>query len=79
MTHADTIITADTIVTMDRDNPIAQALAISNGKLTAVGEREAVLAHAGANTEIVALGDACVLPGLIEPHTHPDLLSAVRS
>ena len=73
MTHADTIIIADTIVTMDPDVPRAQALAIADGRIAAVGQRETVLKHAGPDTQVVELGDACVLPGLIEPHTHPDL------
>jgi predicted amidohydrolase YtcJ len=73
LTQADTIIVADTIVTMDSEVPFTQALAIVDGRITAVGQREAVLEHAGPDTAVVELGDACVLPGLIEPHTHPDL------
>lgn len=73
MTYAQTILTADAIVTMDPEVPAAQAVAIADGRILAVGGRETVFEHLGPETEVIELGDACVLPGLIEPHTHPDL------
>ncbi len=73
MSSAQRIIVADEIVTMDADAPTAQAIAMTNGRITALGEHDAVLEQSGPETEILQLEDACVLPGLIEPHTHPDL------
>ncbi|MDE0910618.1 MAG: amidohydrolase [Myxococcota bacterium] len=69
-----TIILANNIVTMDPDVPSASAIAISDdGRITAVGTRDDVMSSAGADAKTIDLGDVCVLPGLIEPHTHPDL------
>ena len=70
---AETILLARNIVTMDPANPRAEAVAIGGGRILAVGTREATREHEDANTEVVDLGERCLLPGLVEPHTHPDL------
>ena len=51
----------------------AEALAITDGRVSAVGPTEDLLSSRTSGTEIVDLAGATVLPGLIEPHTHPDL------
>lgn len=57
----------------------AEGIAVEDGRIARVGTREEVLATAGPGTEVVDLGSACVLPGLIEPHTHPDLCAQMYS
>ena len=61
------------VITLDPQQPRAQAVAVRDGVIAAVGARDEVLALRGPESEVVELGDLCVLPGLIEPHTHPDL------
>ncbi|MEM7285654.1 MAG: amidohydrolase [Actinomycetota bacterium] len=51
----------------------AEAVAVGDGLIAAVGSAEDVLATRASTTEVVDLAGATVLPGLIEPHTHPDL------
>ncbi|TAK55074.1 MAG: amidohydrolase [Dehalococcoidia bacterium] len=68
---ADTIITGGTVVPVA--GPRAEAVAIAAGRVAAVGSRDDVLALRGPRTEIADLRGATLLPGLIEPHTHPDL------
>jgi len=59
-----------TIVTVDDEMHIAEALWIKDGRIMAVGAKADVLAHAdGADT--YDLDGKTVIPGLIEPHTHP--------
>jgi predicted amidohydrolase YtcJ len=70
---ADVIVTGGKIVTVDTAQPRAEALAISGDRLVGVGSREALRSFEGPDTQIVDLEGACALPGLIEPHTHPDL------
>lgn len=70
---ADTILLGGPIVTVDDARPRAEAVALRGDRISAVGGRDDVLARRGASTEIVDLGGATLLPGLIEPHTHPDL------
>src|SRR2546422_201575 len=59
------------IVTVDDKFTIAQAFAVRNGAITAVGSDRQVLPIAGTNTRIVDLHGKTVMPGLIDSHTHP--------
>lgn len=65
-----TVVTAATVHTMDAARPTAQAFAYdADGRILDVGAREAVLAaHPGAKR--LDLGDAIVVPGLIDAHGH---------
>src|SRR5262245_66410388 len=48
------------------------ALVAHEGRIVAVGRRRDLLkAHAGA--EVRDLGDAVIIPGLVNPHTHVEL------
>jgi predicted amidohydrolase YtcJ len=67
---SDSIITAQSVLTMDPLRTRAAAVAVSDGVIKAVGSVEdcsAALPHA----EREDLGDAVLLPGFIEPHSHP--------
>jgi predicted amidohydrolase YtcJ len=70
-TTADTIFVGGDIITVDDNNPTAEALAVANGRITAVGARDEVLRQKGAHTRVVDLGGKTLMPGLIEPHSHP--------
>jgi hypothetical protein len=67
---ADLILRNGRFTTLDRGNPIASAVAISDGIFTAVGRDHAVMAMAGPDTRIVDLKGRRVLPGLIDNHLH---------
>ena len=58
------------ITTLDRANPVATAVAIRDGKFVAVGSDEEVLALRAHGTRVIDLRGRCVLPGLIDNHTH---------
>jgi len=59
------------VVTVDPQFSIAQALAVREGKLVAVGTDEAIRRLAGPQTRQIDLAGATVLPGLIDSHVHP--------
>ncbi len=59
------------IVTVDADFSIAQALAVRDGKIVAVGTNDAVRPLAGPETRQIDLAGGTVLPGLIDSHVHP--------
>lgn len=68
---ADVVYYNAKIITMWEGRPLAQALAIRGNRFIAVGSNEEVLAKAGHMTRRVDLGGRCVVPGLIDSHTHP--------
>ncbi|MBJ7341884.1 amidohydrolase [Mycolicibacterium sp.] len=65
-----------TVLTVDDAHPTAEALAVADGRVVAVGNRADVERWVGPDTEVVELGDGCVMPGLIEAHGHP-LMEAI--
>ena len=58
------------IFTADPALPYAQAVAIEDGRIHAVGSNEQVRAQAGPNTRIIDAGGRLVTPGLTEAHVH---------
>jgi len=72
---ADRILKAGTVITMDPAVPRAEAVSVSGGVVTAVGT-EAQCRAAAPDAEVVDTGAAVLLPGLIEPHSHP-LMSGI--
>ena len=58
------------LTTLDHSNPAATAVAIKDGKFTAVGQDHEVTAMAGPETQIIDLKGRRVLPGLIDNHLH---------
>ncbi|OCB33681.1 amidohydrolase [Mycobacterium malmoense] len=70
MAAADLVITG-TVLTVDEKRPTAEALAVADGRILAVGTRADVADHIGPNTETIDVGDGCVMPGFVEAHGHP--------
>src|SRR5450830_2144844 len=56
--------------TVDRQNPIASAVAISAGKFVEVGDAASVMRHKKTNTKVIDLGGRTVVPGLNDSHLH---------
>jgi predicted amidohydrolase YtcJ len=78
MPDADFVITG-TVLTVDDARPTAEALAVTDGRIIAVGTRSDVAGSVGANTETIGLGDGWVMPGFIEAHGHPLMEAVVLS
>jgi predicted amidohydrolase YtcJ len=67
---ADTVLLNGKVVTLDAAGTIAQAIAVREGRILAVGTNEAVLEHASATTERIDLEGKTVVPGLADNHYH---------
>ena len=67
---ADWIAFGGPILTMEADQPRAEAIAIADGHILAVGDRTAVLALAGPETRQVDLRGRALLPGFVDAHGH---------
>lgn len=67
---ADTIYTGGPIVTIDDAAPRAEAVAVKDGLILAVGALNEVKAHQGDATEMVDLAGRTMLPGFVDSHGH---------
>ncbi len=67
---ADIIYHGGDIVTIDDTRPTAEALAVKDGKIQAVGAKADVLKLKGASTKVVDLGGRTLLPSFIDAHSH---------
>ena len=70
---AELVLTSRNTLTMESTRPSpAQhlAVAISGETITWVGEPAVAHSHIGPNTKVIDLGDAALLPGLIDAHGH---------
>ncbi|TVR87793.1 MAG: amidohydrolase [Saprospirales bacterium] len=67
---ADMVIHNAVILTMDKENPGATAVAISGDKILEVGEDEDVMKLIGHQTKVIDAGGDFIMPGLIEGHGH---------
>ncbi len=68
--HPDVIYINGDIVTLDKANPEAQAVATWRDKIVAIGSTAQLQKMGGPRTKIVDLGGKTLVPGLIEPHSH---------
>lgn len=69
----DLILTCKEIVTLDPRRPAASAVAITGGRITAVGDRDDVRGWRGNRTEVIDLDGDTLTPGLTDSHMHPVL------
>jgi predicted amidohydrolase YtcJ len=67
---ADRIFLNGHVLTMNDAQPEAEALAVKDGKILAVGTRADVEKLKGASTTVADLGGKTLLPGFIDAHGH---------
>ncbi len=69
--NADTIFYGGPILTVNAKNEQVQALAVQNGKIVAVGTKDAVTKEWQSNgTKVIDLQGQTLMPGFVEPHIH---------
>ncbi len=66
----DMILTNGKVVTVDERFSLAQAIAVGDGRITAVGTTREIEALAGGSTRRIDLQGRTVIPGLIDNHMH---------
>jgi predicted amidohydrolase YtcJ len=67
---ADMVLRGGTVITVDKDWRVAQAVAIKDGRFVAIGDDGAMAARIGPNTQVIELAGKTVIPGLIDTHLH---------
>jgi predicted amidohydrolase YtcJ len=67
---ADLILMNGRIVTVDKDLPEADALAVIGDRIVAVGSYKKIKAYRGESTRVIDLQGKLAIPGFIESHGH---------
>ncbi len=67
---ADRIFTGGPVLTMDDAAPRAEAVAVKDGKIIAVGTVDEIMALKGDGTEVTDLAGRALLPGFFDAHGH---------
>ncbi len=69
-TSADTILINGKIYTVNPGEPWAQAIAIIDNKIIAVGSDKSIASFQGASTKVIDAKGHMVLPGFVDAHVH---------
>src|SRR4051794_2240833 len=69
---ASMVLSGGKIITLDDAVTLAQAVAIREDRILAVGSDAAMKPHVGPGTRVVDLRGKTVMPGLIDGHAHMD-------
>jgi hypothetical protein len=70
LTEIDLILLHGKVWTCDSDQPVAQAIAIANGRIVAVGSDQEIAALASLGSRTIDLAGRLVLPGFNDAHVH---------
>jgi predicted amidohydrolase YtcJ len=68
--YADLALLNGHIITLCKDKPLAEALAIKGNKIMKIGRNKEIFQHINGRTKIVDLNGKTVIPGLIDSHIH---------
>lgn len=68
--EADLALVNGKIITVDASFSVAQAVAVKDGRVQAVGATEDIKKLVGKNTEVIDLKGRTVMPGLYDSHLH---------
>lgn len=71
MAAADLVLFNGKVFTAEPGQPLAQAVAVENGKILKVGSDAQIKALADADTQRIDLGGKVLMPGMIDTHSHP--------
>ncbi len=69
--QADQVFHNGRVYTVNSNNDIAEAVAVKDGKIIAVGSNAEVEGFIGKTTDVVDLKGRMLMPGLVDGHMHP--------
>ena len=67
---ADTIYFNGNVITLDSNELMAEAVAVKDGKILAVGDNETMMSLSNQDTHQVDLKGKTMLPGFVDGHSH---------
>lgn len=66
----DMVLINGTVLTVDPNDTVAEAVAIRDGEIIAVGSNGRIKNLIGSNTQVIDLNGCTVTPGLLDSHCH---------
>ncbi|MGP0070480.1 MAG: amidohydrolase [Bryobacteraceae bacterium] len=72
---ADLVLRGGKIITVDSQDRIANAVAVTANRITAIGSDQEISRLAGPQTKVIELGGRSVLPGFLDAHSHVEGLA----
>ncbi len=69
---AELVLLNGKVITVDGDFRIAQALAVADGRIVAIGDNAEIADLKGPHTKVIDAAGRAVVPGLIDGHAHLD-------
>ncbi|MEM3874094.1 MAG: amidohydrolase [Candidatus Bathyarchaeia archaeon] len=70
MRCADVVILNANVITLNAEQPRAEALAIRDGRVVAVGSEAEIRKYMGDETRVLDVGGKTVVPGFVDCHVH---------
>ena len=70
MPDASLILINANVITLNSNKPKAQAIAVQDGKIIALGSDGEIIEHKSENTKIIDCRKLTVVPGLVDCHVH---------
>ncbi len=67
---ADLVLRGGKIITLSAERPVAEALAVTGGRITTVGTTAEINGLVGQETRVLDLNGALAVPGFIDSHAH---------
>lgn len=67
---ADLVVRGGKVITMDGQDRIAEAVAVTGNCITAAGSNEEIAGFIGSRTRVIELNGRTLLPGFIDAHNH---------
>ena len=71
MKTADTLLMNGRFITLEKETGIADAVAVCDGRILYVGDKNEAIKLADEETTIIDLNGKVAAPSFIESHTHP--------
>ena len=68
--YADTVILNGSVLTVNQQDDVTEAVAIRDGKILAVGSNSEIEAYIGDETNVIQAGGKTVMPGFVDAHIH---------
>jgi predicted amidohydrolase YtcJ len=68
--QADVVYHGGTVLTIVDDQPTAEAVAVKDGRILAVGSEKEAFTTVGKGTKKIDLGGRTMLPGFVDSHSH---------